>query len=210
MRLLLAGASGQVGGHVLAAARQGGHDCVVVTRRPLGTRETEVLTEFTEPPALPGADAAICALGTTIARAGSQEAFYTVDHDAVLVFAEAARAAGVPHFLVVTAVGANPRAKVFYSRVKGEVERDLAMLAFRRLDIAQPGLLLGYRKERRPVEQLLKTMDPLARRFMPGRLRRYAGIEAATLARALLRLAEAGGEAGVFRHDNRSLEALAR
>jgi uncharacterized protein YbjT (DUF2867 family) len=209
MRILLAGASGVIGSALREGARGRGHDCVLVGRRSLGTGDEEVITTFREALELPEADVAVCALGTTIAQAGSQEAFYAVDHDAVMTFAEAAQAAGVEHFLVVTAVGANPRARVFYSRVKGEVERDLEALSFRRLDIAQPGLLLGPREEHRPVELFLKAIDPIARRFMPGSLDRYAGIEADTVARALLNLSEQGKDAGTHRHQNRDLQRIA-
>lgn len=177
-------------------------------RRPLDSEHHEVVTDFRAPFEVPGADAAVCALGTTIAAAGSRDAFYAVDHDAVLQFAGASRAAGINRFLVVTAVGADPRARVFYSRVKGETERDLAALRFVRLDIAQPGLLLGSRKEQRPVERILQGIDPLARRFMGGPLNRFAGIKAETVARALLHLCEQA-ERGVFRHRNRDLLRIA-
>ncbi len=209
MRILLAGASGVVGSTFLSDAKERGHECVLVGRRPLDTGDEEIITTFQEPLELPEADVAVCALGTTIARAGSQEAFYAVDHDAVMTFADAAKAAGVEHFLVVTAVGANPRARVFYSRVKGEVERDLEALSFRRLDIVQPGLLLGPREEHRPVELFLKAIDPIARRFMLGSMDCYAGIEADTVARALLNLSEQGAESGTRRHQNRALQRLA-
>ena len=205
MKLLLAGASGLVGGHILAQAVSRGIEPVLVGRRSLSTDHTEILTTFEEVPELPPADAAICALGTTIAAAGSRRAFYSVDHDAVLAFASAARDAGVEHFLVVTAVGANPKAGVYYSRVKGEVERDLETLGFRCLDIAQPGLLIGDRDERRPVEQFMQAINPVARHFLPGPLSRYAGINAKAVASALLSLSEDQDRRGVFRHENAAL-----
>jgi uncharacterized protein YbjT (DUF2867 family) len=204
MRILLAGGSGLVGGCLRNLARRAGHDLVLVGRRSVDATCEEVLTNFHTPLALPRADAAICTLGTTIATAGSREAFYAVDHDAVLCFARSAREAGVDRFAVVTAVGADPRARVFYSRVKGETERDLADLGFCRLDIAQPGLLIGPREERRPVERFLQTVDPVARRFLLGPMDCYAGIDAETVARALLVLCDER-EDGVFRHRNREL-----
>jgi len=210
MKLVLAGASGLVGSRFLSLADAQGHDLVLVGRRAIENSEREIVTSFEQVPDLPEAQAAVCALGTTIARAGSREAFYAVDHDAVLAFARAAGAAGIPRFLVVTAVGANVAAAVYYSRVKGEVERDLQALAFNRLDIAQPGLLLGPRDERRPVEAFLQTADPVLRRFMVGPLHRYAGIAAEDVARALLRLCQTEEAPGVFRHRNRALLHLAR
>jgi uncharacterized protein YbjT (DUF2867 family) len=117
----------------------------------------------------------------------------------VLDFAIAAKAAGVPQFVVVTAVGANNRSSVFYSRVKGEVEQDLKALKFARLDIIRPGLLMGDRQENRPVESLLKWLAPLTDRGMLGPWRRYRSIHAQQVAQFLLYIA--GCEApGVFIH----------
>jgi uncharacterized protein YbjT (DUF2867 family) len=210
MKIVLAGASGLVGNRFLAAADAEGHDVVLVGRRALENSDREIITDFVDPPTLPAADAAVCTLGTTMARAGSRDAFYAVDHDAVLCFARAAIAAAIPRFLVVTAVGANARAAVYYSRVKGEVERDLEALAFQRLDIAQPGLLLGPRSERRPVETMLQRVDPVLRCVMVGPFDRYAGIAAQDVAGALLRLCETANEPGVFRHRNRAHLRLAQ
>lgn len=210
MKIVLAGASGLVGSCVKEQADAKGHDLILVGRRAIENSEREIITAFDDPPALPEADAAVCALGTTIARAGSRDAFYAVDHDAVLCFARSALAAAIPRFLVVTAVGANTGSAVYYSRVKGEVERDLQALAFQRLDIVQPGLLLGPRDERRPVEAFLQAADPVLRLFMVGPMNRYAGIAARDVARALLTLCESAPAPGVFRHRNRALLRLAR
>ena len=95
--------------------------------------------------ALPAAEDAYCCLGTTIKQAGSQAAFRAVDFDAVLAFAQAARAAGVTRFAVVSALGASPRSATFYNRVKGEMEAALRALGFERLVIARPSLLAGDR-----------------------------------------------------------------
>ena len=157
MTILLAGATGLVGSRVLALLPE----AIPVGRRATG-RAGEIVADFAALPALPPARVAISALGTTIRAAGSQAAFRAVDYDAVLAFARAAKAAGVTHFIVITAVGADAGSSVFYSRVKGEVERDLAALGFARLDIVQPGLIIGPRAERRPVEAFLQWLAPRA------------------------------------------------
>lgn len=205
--ILLAGATGLVGQAVLDHQDPTTLTINTVGRRATGRGNEEFITNFTSPINLPPADIAICALGTTIASAGSKAAFRAVDHDAVLAFAAAAQTAGVNHFIVVTAVGANPKAGVFYSRVKGETERDLDALGFSRLDIAQPGLLLGERSQSRPVESLLQTVDPVIRLFMRGPMDRYAGIPTSVVGKALLALC-AKTEAGVYRHENRALHRL--
>ena len=208
MRVLLAGGTGLVGARVLGRLVAAGHDVTAVGRRSTGQPIPEVIASFDALPALPAADAAVCALGTTIAAAGSRAAFRAVDHDAVLAFARAAQAAGASRFVAVTAVGADPAAGVFYSRVKGEVETALAGLGFARLDLLQPGLLLGPRAERRPVEALLQRLTPVLNPLLVGPLDRYGGIEADRVAAAIVALL---GQAapGVHRHENAPLRALA-
>ncbi|MFT4767730.1 MAG: hypothetical protein ACI8RN_000859 [Glaciecola sp.] len=205
--VLLAGATGLVGQALLDHYDTNRLTITTVGRRATERVSEEITTDFRSPLSLPPADIAICALGTTIASAGSKDAFRAIDHDAVLSFARAAQASGVHHFLVVTAVGASPKANVFYSQVKGETERDLEALGFRRLDIAQPGLLLGVREERRPAEALMQTMDSLLRHFLKGPLDCYAGIPIPVVGRALLALCKEA-DAGVFRHENRALHRL--
>ena len=199
MRLLLAGGTGLIGGEVLRLGLSDGYDIMTVGRRPTGIASSEIVAGFDDLPRLPPADIAICALGTTIRQAGSKAAFRAIDEEAVVSFAAAAKAAGADHFLVVTAVGANPDATVFYSRVKGHAEQRLGNLGFRRLDIIRPGLLLGDRTERRPIEALLQRIAPATDLLMRGKWRRYRSVQAAAVAQCLLMLA-AKPEPGVFTH----------
>ena len=203
MTVLLAGATGLVGSRVLGLRG----DIVPVGRRAVGVAG-EIVADFAALPALPAADVAVSALGTTIRAAGSQAAFRAVDHAAVMAFAQAAKAAGVRHFIVITAVGADAASGVFYSRVKGEVERDLAALGFDRLDIIQPGLILGPRAERRPVEAFLQWLAPLLYPLLIGGLDKYGGIGAGVVARAVAALCDRH-EPGRFVHQNRALTRLA-
>jgi uncharacterized protein YbjT (DUF2867 family) len=193
---LVAGATGLVGGHLLDALLESAAYAEVLSlgRRPL-PRQHPKLSQRTvdfarlEGEALPRVDDAFCCLGTTIKKAGSQEAFRAVDHDAVLAFARAAKRAGASRFLVVTAMGADASSRFFYNRVKGEVEAHLGEVGFASLVVARPSLLLGERADRRAGEGaailLSRALRPLLRP-LPGR-----PIEAATVARALLALAQA-------------------
>ena len=199
MRLLLAGGTGLIGGKVLRLGLNEGHEITTVGRRPAGMASSEIVSSFDDLPRLPPADIAICALGTTIRQAGSQAAFRAIDEEAVVSFAAAAKAANVDHFLVVTAVGANPDASVFYSRVKGAAEKRLVEIGFRRLDIIRPGLLLGDRTERRPMEALLQRIAPATDRLMHGKWRRYRSVQSTDVAQCLLGLA-ADHEPGVYTH----------
>ena len=115
-------------------------------------------------------DAVICALGTTIRKAGSQEAFRHVDHDLALRVASTARAHGAACCVVVTAHGASASSRFFYSRVKGELEQDLAALGFPSLTFVRPGLIGGERPEPRPAEKAaslaLRTLGPILPRSL--------------------------------------------
>lgn len=204
MTILLAGATGLVGSRVLALLP----DAVPVGRRPTG-RGGEVVADFAALPPLPPATVAICALGTTIRTAGSQAAFRAVDFDAVLAFARGARAAGVVHFILVTAVGADAGSQVFYSRVKGEVQDAVAALGFARLDLIQPGLILGPRADRRPVEALLQQVTPWLNRLLVGGLDKYGAIDAGVVAAAIAALSRGRHDGGQSRHCNRDLRRLA-
>ena len=125
----------------------------------------------------------MCALGTTICRAGSQAAFIKVDHDYVVAFASLGRALGVRHFGLVTSVGASPAARAFYLRTKGEAEEGVKALGYERLDIARPSFLIGERKETRSGEgwgiRISKLLAPLLvgplTSIDPSRPRRWRG-----------------------------------
>ena len=197
--MLLAGGTGLIGGEVLSLGLSGGHEITTVGRRPTGMASSEIVSGFDDLPRLPPADIAICTLGTTIKQAGSKAAFRAIDEKAVVSFAAAAKTADVDHFLVVTAVGADPDASVFYSRVKGAAEQRLMKMGFKRLDIIRPGLLLGDRTERRPIEALLQRIAPATDRLIRGKWRRYRSVRATDVAQCLLSLA-ANNEPGVYTH----------
>jgi uncharacterized protein YbjT (DUF2867 family) len=150
-------------------------------------------------PLLRVADAVVCALGTTMKQAGSQEAFRRVDHDYPVALARAAHEAGVRHFLLVSALGADPASRVFYNRVKGETEMDIRKLGFPCITIARPSLLVGPRAEFRLGEVLGRIAGAVAPpRWRPVRATRVA----ASLVDALRRAAP-----GVDVLENRQLRA---
>ena len=147
--------------------------------------------------------ALICALGTTWRKAGrDEEAFRAVDHDLVLETARAARAAGVERLVAVSSTGADAMSKNRYLRTKGEVERELGRMRFKRLDMLRPGLLKGQRiGDLRPLERIGSLLSPLADMAMQGHYRQYRSVRAELVAKAALALAlrRAGGR---FVHDN--------
>ena len=199
--LLLAGSTGLVGRALLAQAlaRPDLRAVHLLLRRPPAKAAADArvqprVVDFGALPALPAADAALCALGTTIRQAGSQAAFRAVDHDAVLAFARAAREAGATRFGLVSALGADARSRVFYNRVKGQTEDALRALGFATLVIARPSLLLGDRhalgQPPRPGEDLGQRLAAPLAPLLP---KAWRPIGADVVARALLQaLATAG------------------
>lgn len=160
--LLLVGSTGLVGRHLLQLALDDprvGHITALV-RRPLPAHP-KLQVEIVDFDALPqhadwwAADAVICTLGTTIRTAGSQQAFTRVDHDYPLQVARVAHARGTPCYVLNSAFSADPASRVFYSRVKGETERDLAAVGFRSLTFVRPGVIDGKRGEFRAGERAL-------------------------------------------------------
>jgi len=157
-----------------------------------------------------GGDVAISALGTTARSAGSDEAYRAVDLDMVVAFARAAGESGVRHMIAVSSVGADADSRLFYPRLKGEMEAALAGLAFDRLDVVRPGLLRGERgADRRLKERIAILVSPAVNLLLRGRLDRYAAIDAAIVAEAIAALAQEAAP-GRFVHHNRDLYRLAR
>ena len=147
--ILILGATGLVGQQILTLALADKRVAVITapTRRalPAHPKLRNPIVDFA---ALPSADwwqadAALCALGTTIKLAGSREAFRAVDHDYLLNAAELAKKAGCANFVLNSSLGADPDSANFYLKVKGEIETALAELGFESLTIVRPSLQDG-------------------------------------------------------------------
>lgn len=191
-RVLLAGASGLVGGELLRGLLADDTVAVVhvLARRALQFAHPKLqaqVVDFAALPPLPALDEAYLALGTTIKVAGSQAAFRAVDFDANLAVARAALAAGARKLGLVSAMGADPHARVFYNRVKGELEEAVGELGFEVLVIARPSLLLGDRstlgQPARPGEHIGSLLAGVLKPLIPAQ---YRPIKASDVARALL------------------------
>jgi len=195
MKLLLVGATGLVGSHVLRLALADARvDAVVAPVRrglPAHPKLDAPRIDYDRLPAdAPWwrADAVICMLGTTIKQAGSQAAFRRVDHDYALEVARRAHDAGTPTYALNSAMGADPRSRFFYNRVKGELEQDLARVGLRSLTYVRPGLIGGDRQESRAGERLGLAVLGMLGPLLP---RRYRINPAERIAAALLQAAMA-------------------
>lgn len=213
---LLAGATGLVGGFLLKALLDAPDYARVyaLTRRPFGKEHPRlanrvvVFARMAEQLKGLTAHDAFCCLGTTIAEAGSQKAFREVDVEAVLAFARAARAAQATRFVVVSSVGADPGSSKFYLRAKGEMEQAVCSLGFTSVDILQPSLLLGPRRQLRPLEITGRIFAPLINPLLTGPREIYRAIPAETVAQGMLGAARRGAR-GVYRYTYGAIRQLA-
>lgn len=191
---LLAGATGLIGSYLLPQLLENSsYDKVIVlSRKPLLINHPKVevrivtLDSLSEAASTLKADDWFCTLGTTIKAAGSREAFRRVDYEYPLALGQQAAVSGAKQFLIVTAIGASPGSSIFYSRIKGEVERDLRALSIPIVHLFRPSQLLGKRKELRRGERLasflMKGLNPLLR----GSLSKYRAIQAEVVASAMI------------------------
>lgn len=126
-----------------------------------------------------------CCLGTTMKKAGSKEQFEKVDFEYPMSVAALAKNKGVGHFIVISAMGANEKAFAYYSRVKGNLERELINMDFPKLSIVRPSLITGNRQEFRlgetVGEKVLKVLNPL----LVGPMKKVRSIPAKQIAKAM-------------------------
>jgi uncharacterized protein YbjT (DUF2867 family) len=208
MRIVLLGATGLVGNHLLAQLISADSDHRILA---LGRSKPQVCSELqdafdqqvtfvetdleskektcqiiTDFQAQASADMLICCLGTTIRQAGSRQGFLHVDHDLVLTSAIAAQQCGIDRMILVSAINANIRSKVYYSKVKGLVEQSLTALGFAQLIVVKPSLLIGQRKNVRLVESLAAPIVQLMNPLLQGRLKKYRGIAGKEVAECML------------------------
>ncbi len=214
LRIALVGSTGLIGRAIIRlSVGRADMRLVAIARREIKLPNGAQMEMFVADPASWGdvfadirPDVLISALGTTMNKAGGDEtAFRAVDHDIVVDTARAAQTNGVDRMITVSSVGAQERSGNFYLRVKGEAERDLAKVGFRRLDILRPGLLRGDRDgDLRPAEKLGMIASPLTDRLLQGGWRKYRSMRDVDMARAALALAfrKAGG---TFVHEHDAL-----
>jgi uncharacterized protein YbjT (DUF2867 family) len=198
-RILLAGATGMVGAATLSLllADERVTQVVAPTRQPAPAHakllNPLITSEALQPDAAWWAvDGAICALGTTRAKAGSAAAFRAIDYDYVLAVARQVRRGGASRFALTSSTGANAGSPFLYPRTKGELEDAIDRLGFSSLTLVRPGLLGGERTEHRPLETVLGSLLRIVGPVLPASAR----ISPAATVAALLVEAALNGTAG--------------
>jgi len=189
---IVIGATGLVGNELLQLLFNDSRfeKVIVFARRTTGyanSKLTEHIIDFDKPEEwihLVKGDVLFSALGTTIKQAGTKENQYKIDHTYQYRFAEAASKNGVPVYVLVSSAGADVKSSVFYSRMKGELERDVRVLNFASIYFIQPSLLAGERKENRIGEKVGYATLNFINRL--GILKKYRPIQGKTVAQAMI------------------------
>jgi len=190
------GATGLVGSHLVTLLlNDGRYEKVTVFGRRSMELEHPKLTpyrvDFDHPDEwrnlVTGDDLFSC-LGTTIKTAGSRKEQYKVDYTYQYEVAQSAAENGVTTYVLVSSSGADPESKFFYSRIKGELNRDVRNLPFRAIRILKPSVLVGQRREKRLGESLAVILGNLLTPFIPP-LRKHRPIPASIVAHAMINAA---------------------
>ena len=196
-KALILGATGLIGSELIKILQQAPEyeEVRILVRRPYPKSTPKIKVHVVDYEHLEQCldlfrvDDVFCCLGTTMKKAGSQEAFRKVDFQYPMEAAEFSREANVQQYLIVTALGADSQSGIFYNRVKGEVEDELKKLGFPALHIFQPSLLLGDRKEKRLGEKVGIIGYKLTQWMWVGPLRPYRGIHVRSVANAMYKQA---------------------
>lgn len=186
MEILVLGGSGLVGSELLHQLQANRTFTKIIA---LGRAEVRS-------PLSPGLypEAVMCCLGTTIKDAGSQDAFRDVDHHIPIRIAREALRKGARHFVVVSAMGADAASRIFYNRVKGEMEAELQALGYHHVTIVRPSLLLGDRKQPRAGEKIATFFMTLCKPLIP---KKWRAVHAADVARVMVQEVLHPGHDGV-------------
>ncbi|MFN9590794.1 MAG: oxidoreductase [Bacteroidota bacterium] len=192
---MIAGSSGLTGGFLLKMLLEAPEyrEVIAYVRKPTRIQHPklrEVVMDWEKLDAPVPADDVFCCLGTTIKKAGSQEAFRRVDYEYPLHLAELQLEGGSQQFLLVSAIGADASSSIFYSRVKGELEDALQKLGYKSLHIFQPSFIAGPRQEKRVGERIGLAIFSFISPLFIGPLKKYAPIPAEHIARAMYRSAQ--------------------
>lgn len=156
MKALIIGATGATGKDLVSQllTDESFTEIVVFVRKPLETHNSKLTTHivnFERPEEwkhLVTGDVAFSCLGTTLKAAGGKEAQWKVDFDYQYNFAKAAKENNVEDYILVSSFNADAKSRIFYSRMKGELEDKVKELEFKKITIFQPGMLLREESDR--------------------------------------------------------------
>ncbi len=189
---IVIGATGLVGKEVvrLLIVDPNVSQVLVLHRRSIGVTHpklTEHIVDFDQPQQwahLVKGDVLYSTMGTTLKQAGSQEAQYKIDYTYQYQTAQIAASNGVANYVLVSSTGARPKSRLFYPRMKGELEEAIKHLDFKQIDIIRPSILLGERPEYRFGERMGAALMNVLK-LLPA-MRKYRGIKGSEVAQAMI------------------------
>lgn len=197
-KAVIVGATGLVGSHCLdyLLAHKAYGEVLSLGRKKLDIKNEKLRQEVIDfdkiekyASLIKGNDLYIC-LGTTMGKAGSKEAFRKVDYDYIVNVAKAGSENKMNQLLLVSSVGAEKESLFFYNQVKGETEEAIRKLDFWSIHIFQPSILLGERPESRAGESIAKIIGKGLDKVLGGLLSKYRPVEAETVAKAMVAVAQ--------------------
>lgn len=135
------------------------------------------------------ADEVFCCIGTTRAKTPNKKRYKEIDYGIPMNAAKLCKVNSIPTLVLISSLGANPNSKVFYNRIKGEMERDVIDFKIPKTHIMQPSLIGGKRVEKRLGEWLFKQLMRVFNLLLVGPLEKYRSIPPETIAKAMVWLA---------------------
>ena len=152
-------------------------------------------------------DVVFCCLGTTKKKTPDRAQYKKIDHQYPIDAGWIAYTNGATQYHLVSALGADTKSRIFYSRLKGEVEHDLKTIPFKTIHIYRPSLLDGFRTENRAAEKLMISIMRMLNPLLIGPLRKYRSIKSETVAAAMLKKSLEDHK-GVFIHPSDEIERI--
>lgn len=210
---IIFGSTGLVGSTLLKILLQSKEYDIIkaFVRKPLSfshDKLLQIIIDFDQPESfidrITGDDIYLC-LGTTMKKAGSKDAFYKIDYTYTMQAATSAAKNKVKKLCLISSLGADVSSAVYYSKVKGDVERDISALGFDTIHIVRPSLLLGNRKENRVGERIGIILSRMLSFLFIGPLKKYKAIQDITVAFAMFQLMQSDTK-GTFIHESIDLQ----
>ncbi len=192
-KAILFGATGFIGSNLLQELlnNEAYEKVTIVVRKDINIKHPKLNTiigDFNTLPLLKQylkADDVFIALGTTKKQTPDLTEYYKIDHDYPVLAAKMAKENGAKSVFLVTAIGANPNSSIFYTKTKGETERDIIALDFEHTHIFEPSMILGSRKEHRPMEKIFINIFSIVNPILIGNLSKYRGMDGKDIAKAI-------------------------
>ena len=197
-KAIVYGASGLVGSYILETLLNNANyeQVIIVVRTTLNIEHPKLKTIIGDYNSLSEvvkdiqADEIFIALGTTQKKTPDKKLYYQIDHDYPVLAAKLAKENGAKAVFLVSAIGANAKSSIFYTRMKGETEQDIINLNLDHTYIFRPSMILGDRKESRPLEKVFIGIFKFINPLFVGGMNKYKGIEAGDIAKAMVSSAD--------------------